>query len=485
VVARKVVLVAAVVALIGAAGFLVYSELPTQGCQAPSSTAPSRYQAGKIQFGAVTEYCLASPQRWANAITVAPDGSVWFGEQAFPGVGQLFANGTVVEHAWPSANGSAAAVSGYQTGIWGVELWRGMVWGTNADENSIVGYSPTNGTFKTLVLPLPYSQPYALTTGPDGALWFTSFAHSPTLGRVSPSFTVSMYPVFANRDELPVEIQFANSSLGYYVALDPNNGARSGLYSFVPENVSGGVRPLHVGGNFSLIDANSLSLSPTTVWVAQHLVSSIAGYDLTSQTWTVYPTSTLPFTNTALPYFVRSSGSTVWFNEHYANRIGALSPTAGTLTEYSEADPPISAESALQNDLTIAVSPAGLWFTSTTGNYIGLVIGSHPPGFTLSASGPNSLPISPGESTSVQLRVTGAWSTELKVSISDSENYTSFPSLISIQPDKTVVPSGAGPVPLTVALSAKDGIQPGRYTVGVTVTDGLVYQTAYLFVTVE
>ncbi len=85
---------------------------------------------------------------------------------------------------------------------------------------------------------------------------------------------------------------------------------------------------------------------------------------------------------------------------------------------------------------------------------------------------------------SVRLQVSGTWSTGLRVQVSDSENFTSIPSSISIKPDKTIVPSGSGSVPLDIILSTKGNLQPGRYTVGVTVTDGLVYRTAFVFVTV-
>ncbi|MFI5404371.1 MAG: hypothetical protein ACHQYR_01435, partial [Candidatus Gagatemarchaeaceae archaeon] len=192
---RKAVLVAAVVVLIAFSGFLVYQDLSGQGCHAPMSTTPSKYQAGKVQFGAVTEYCLAGPERWANGIAASPDGSVWFGEQAVPGIAQLFPNGTVDEHAFPNSNGTAGPITDYKSGIWGVALWRGMVWAGDDAANSIVGYSPSNGTFRVLQIPHKGYIPYTLTPGPDGALWFTALLQNGTLGRISPSLSLTMYPV--------------------------------------------------------------------------------------------------------------------------------------------------------------------------------------------------------------------------------------------------------------------------------------------------
>jgi streptogramin lyase len=482
-VARSRVLVVLVVAVLASAGFLAYQTLAPQGCRSPSSSTAARYQAGKTGFGAVTEYCLASPQRWANGIAVGPDGSVWFGEEALPGIAQLFSNGTVVEHAWPPATGPTPGIDGYRTGIWGIAIWRGLVWGTDGSGNAIRGYDPADGSFRTISLPNGASQPYTLTSGPDGALWFTTFTSVPTVGRISPNFTVSVYHVLTNRDEIPLEIQFVNSSLGYYAALDPFNGDRSGLYAFDPSNVTHGIASTQLGADVKIVYADSLSVTPSAVWVAQHLVSNIAGYNLTSKSWAFYPTSTVPFTDTTLPYFVRANGGTVWFNEHYANRIAALNPASGTLTEYSEADPPITNESNVQNDLTIADTANGLWFTSTTGNYVGFVNVERSPSFTISNDG-NLVALAPGSSQTVQFRVSGNWSTSLKVQVSDSENYTSVPSLISIRPSISTIPAGSTASTISVTLSAKGSLQPGRYTVGVTVTDGLVWQTAYLFVTV-
>ncbi len=432
----------------------------------------------------MTQYCLAGPSRWPNGITVAPDGSVWFGEQSVPGVGHLFSNGTVVEYPWPSANTSAGGINGYRTGIWGVAFWNGMVWATDADGNALVGLNPANGAVTSLNLTVPNAFPYTLTAGPDGALWFTTISRAPYIGRVAPDLTLSLYPVLTNPKQVALEIQFASPSLAYYVALDPFNETRTGVYAFDPANVTAGIWGVQVGADTTLYQLNSLSLSKGTIWVTQHSASNLAGYDLATRTWTFYPTSTKGYTPTTLPYFVRSSGTTVWFNEHYSNVIARLDPAAGTLTEYSEANPPISDLRDIQNVLTIAESGGGLWFTSTTGNYIGFVDGNYKPSFAISTSGKNSTSLAPGGAASVQLQVSGTWSKTLQVQVSDSENYTSVPSLISIQPDKSSIPAGSGPSTLSVAITAKPELQPGKYTLAVTVTDGLVSQTAYVFLTV-
>jgi len=204
--------------------------------------------------------------------------------------------------------------------------------------------------------------------------------------------------------------------------------------------------------------------------------------------WTVYPTSTVNYEGFTLPYFIQASGSRVWFNEHYGNKIAMLDPAAGTLTEFSEADPPISNRSQIQNDLTIAATSAGAWFTSTTANYVGFVNASKPT-FSVSLNGSNRMTLRVGGSLNASLSISGTWSRPLSVKFSDSENLTSIPKLITITGADSSLPArdcgNCSAVGIGVTVSASQSLQPGRYTVAVTVSDGLVDQTAYIFLTVH
>jgi streptogramin lyase len=450
-------------------------------CSAPEVAPGGSYQAGVVQFGSLTEYCLANPSRFSNALAVAPDGSVWFGEEAVPGFGHLLTNGTVFEYPWGYSNGQAGE---YQTGIWGVTVWNGRVWGTDLDHGALVGLDPQDGKQVVVNTSATVPTPYTLSASPDGSLWFTSLASPPRIGRMSANLSVSVYTLPALGKEAPLQVRFVNSTSGYLVALNPfSSTGAGGLYSFSVNSSSRTLDCTPLAG-LSLFDPDSLALLDGGVFIAQHGPSSVVGYDLSAGTWTVYPTSTVSYLPNTLPYFVEADGSKLWFNEHYGNRIALLDPVKGTLTEYSEADPPIADADHLQNDLTIAVSSAGLWFTSATGNYVGLVDGSRQPAFSVSVEGSNALALAMGGTQEVKVQVTGSWSGSLQVKVSDSENYTSVPRLISIQPGEPEVPSGSGPATLGVALAAESGLQPGRYTVGVTLSDGLVSQTAYLFVTV-
>jgi virginiamycin B lyase len=473
------------IAVSGASAYYLTRQPGSLTCSAPHAGEGATYQADKVQFGAVTEYCLANPSRWPNAVVQGPDGSVWFGEEAVPGVGRLFpSNGTVVEYPWPGANGT---INMYRTGIWGLMIWNGMIWGADNDGNALVGYNSTTGSTKTVnATGAPF--PYTLAASPDGSMWFTSLHAPAVLGRISPDLTLQVFSLAGLGKEEPIQMQFVNSSLAYVAALNPLSSTGEGaLYSFDPRASNGTLTATRVGGNFSLFFPDSLSVSPENIWVSQHYPANVADYNMTSAEWTVYPTSTVTYEDTTLPYFIEVSPSSpqlVWFNEHYGNRIALLDSSTGSLTEYSEANPQVTVGGDIQNDLTIAATASGLWFTSTTGNYIGFVDETYDPGFGVAISGQNHLTLAPSGSATARFTISGTWSKSLEVKVSDTENFSSVPSDISIEPSQTSIQPGSGPVTLDVVLAVQPGLSPGRYTAAVTVTDGLILRTAYVFIQV-
>jgi len=149
------------------------ASVPTRACSPQGIATQVRSTLAPTNITAITEWTLPSPGRFPNAVAVAPDGSVWFGEQALAGVAHFFPmNGSLVEYAWPEASGHAGPAFSFQTSIWGVALWKGMVWATNEEGNSIVGLNPTSDSLTVCTLPVTNSSPYTLVAGPDGALWY-------------------------------------------------------------------------------------------------------------------------------------------------------------------------------------------------------------------------------------------------------------------------------------------------------------------------
>ncbi len=487
-----------VISLLGIVAITAFAFVSVQpSCQTKVVDATCN-QTKVVTFGDVTEYSLPNPSRDPNGITVAPDGSVWFGIQALAGVGHLFPNGTEIEYAWPGYPDVGKLDSEYPKALtWNVQLWNGRVWAADNNGYLVNGLDPANGSTVELNVTAashpstsaPALSPYILTATPYGSMWFTAIPfltgnELPVIGKINTDLNVTLYAVEGLGHQEPIQIQFYNSTVAYVVALDPSDPYDSGLYSFNPTTPGSTVTMTRVGGNFTLIYPDSLTISGDTVWITQHATSAVVSYNLKTGVWTTYPTSNVGYIYATYPYFITSQGGTVWFNEHYANEIALLNPTAGTMTEYSEANPPVDTGDGIQQDLTVASASGGLWFTSWDGNYIGFVNGDQAPGFSVSLPGGNETTIAPGASANVAYELTGSWTKSLQVLTSDSEDYNSTPSLISIKPEAANIPSGVGPQSLSVSISVQESLPPGRYTVDVTFSEGLVRQTAFLLVDV-
>ena len=449
-------------------------------------------QTTRVSVGAITEYILPSTHRQPNAITNASDGSVWFAEQGLPGVGHLFpANGTLVEYAWPGHPAPKAPDCATGVSVSGLALWEGRVWGADEFGNAILGVRPSDGNTVTVNTTSSAQFPYWLAVGPDGDLWFTSDNLPARLGRIFPNMSVQIISLQGTGSDQPLQLDFVNSSLVYFTAVNLSPAPRTEVcecdghvYNFNPSLVSKTVSPAVVGPGFKLVLPTSVAYLAGTIWVAQHDASSVTAYDLNSRSWLVYPTSTVSWLDVTLPLEIANANGRVWFNEHYANKIALLDPSSGTLTEYSESNPPAANYTQIQNDESIVPADGGLWVSSLSGSYVGFVDASYDPGFRVAVSGTNAATLPPGGSSSFSLNVSGSWSASMKVAVSDSENVTSIPHLITVTPSVLNVPARSSPFSLklqvTVASSAREGI----YTVAVTLTNGLVQQSAYIFLDV-
>jgi streptogramin lyase len=439
---------------------------------------PMKSQLQSITFGAVTKFLLPSPGRTPNAITVAPDGSVWFGELALPGVGHLFPNGTLIEYQWPFDYATSGNSCSSRTNTWGIALWDGRVWASDTTGNQLVGLDPANDSLKTVTVPTNESFPYTLTVAPDnGSLWFTELFAS-KVGELTPNGTVTEYTVDGGR-ATPTQIVFTNETLGYYVNVGGDlNDSPPGVFSFDPEDFQSSQAP--IGGNRTLYSPDSLAQGDGGIWLAQHGASSVIFYNFTDGQWTTYPTSTVGYIDTTLPYFVAANGTQLWFNEHYANRMAVLNVSTRTLTEYSLANPPISNGSQIENALTFGLGKGRVWFTEWTANYVGFVDTAAEPSFSVQMANASALHIPSGGTATFEVVAKGTSTQPLSVQFSDSEYFTAIPQNLSISSSQSSLPPFSGQSSFAVTVEAERGLEPGNYTLLVTLNGGLVVQSAYL-----
>ena len=432
--------------------------------------------------GAVTTYSLPGVGRFPNGVAAAADGSAWFGEQGVPGLGHLFSNGTLVEYAWPFSypgKSSPSQTCAAKTFIWTLAFWNGRVWAGDVMGKQLVGLDPATGNVKTVKLSGTDVFPYGLTAGPDGALWFTDL-YASKIGRVDTSGNLAEYSLPNGNRSAPAEIAFANSTRGYYVDVGLAGVQLGGIYQFNPQKFA----PVQVGGGMTLYAPSSISLGTGGVWVTQHEAASLAFYDTTTKRWTVFPTSTVNYIDTTLPYFVRVNGSRVWFNEHYADRIAVIDFASQSLTEYSiQSRRPDNADQ-ITNTLTFAVGKDRVWFAEFTQDTIGFVDATYKPALSLAMESSDNLRLTAGGKTNLTLRVTGSIGTRLTVQAADSENFTSIPRLLRVAPTPENVTLSESPQRLPLTIQADIGARSGEYTLAVTVSDGQVYRSVYLKVQV-
>jgi streptogramin lyase len=498
---RWALLAVLVIAVVLAASFATYetNRSSSSPCVPIRGGSVARSQTSKVQFGAVMEYALPGLDRYPNAVTNASDGSVWFAEEEVPGVGHLFPNnGTLVEYAWPNYPTPQPPGCFVSASVSGIALWNGRVWGADQFGNAIVGINPAGGTAASVNTTGRADSPYWLAVGPDGELWFTSYSTPARLGRIAPNLTMEIINLSGLGKDEPLTLDFVNSSLAYLSTVSistyssksscssPSSRCASGhIYSFNPSDVSPAITPQVVGAGFNLTLPTSASYSNGGLWVAQHDSSTIAEYDVAAKTWTMFPTSTVPYAEITLPLVTEAVHGQVWFNEHYANKISHIDSADGILTEYSESNPPASNFTGIQNDLSMVAADGGAWFTSLSGNYVGFVNGSYDPGWDLSVSGADTGTLRPGGNATFHIEVSGSWSAPMGVSVSDSENLTAIPKLIQIVPRVSSIPAGGAPYDLEVKIAVNPVVRPGGYTAAVTVTNGLTQRTAYLFISVQ
>jgi hypothetical protein len=189
------------------------------------------------------------------------------------------------------------------------------------------------------------------------------------------------------------------------------------------------------------------------------------------------------YVETTLPYFVAGNGSLVWFNEHYANRIGVIDTTRGLLTEYSLSNPPANRTSQIDNALTFALAGSRVWFTELTANYVGYIDATHKPSFSVS-SAKQSFDVNAGSNITLSLVADGYSTGPLRVHFADSENYSSLPFRITLESNETEISSLNGKDVVSATISTDPRLAPGTYTLLITLSDGLVNQGVYVWLQV-
>jgi virginiamycin B lyase len=163
-------------------------------------TEQSGNQVGRIPTSAtpanpgITEFPLPRSQSAPMGITSGPDGALWFAEYNRSSIGRIptsatTANPSITEYSIPRS-GVQEIVAGSDGALWFAELNAGKI------GRIPVSATPANPNIKEYALPNagsnPGPQPWDITTGPDGALWFTELAAG-KVGRITTAGIITEY----------------------------------------------------------------------------------------------------------------------------------------------------------------------------------------------------------------------------------------------------------------------------------------------------
>jgi CSLREA domain-containing protein len=222
--------------------------------------------------------------------------------------------------------------------------------------------APTITEFAT---PSPDLPPYAITSGPDGALWFTyRYAYINRVGRISTSGVASEFCSYTGEGTAITSGPDGNlwitapSLFGGLIHVAPS-GACSGIYVPYPP--------------FNRSPQDIVTGPDGALWFTEPTGNQIGRFAFLPPSPSPDPFPPSPFTFFDIPTpgsgvtgITRGPDGALWFTEQATDRIGRIT-TTGAFTEYVLPSPGSS-----PND--IAVGPDGaLWFTERYGNRIGRI----------------------------------------------------------------------------------------------------------------
>jgi streptogramin lyase len=273
---------------------------------------------GRQLLAALTQFPLSSNQSAGAALTLGPDGNLWFPEQEGAGeIVRITPAGVSNSFLLPVNYSSPSALTvGPDNNLWFTDLFN-----TNGKNVPAVGQINSAGVVTEYPTHSSYSSTSALTVGPDNNLWFTESSPSSsgvtaaTVGQVTPAGVVSEFPLPITNNVVSGLTDGPDGHLWFSASTSTNSSASASI---------GRITPGGVISEFGL---------PSTYYLASALTTGRDG-----NLWFSNQTNSPPSS---------SAGKAA---------IGRITPT-GTVSEYS-----LSSSATSASPLT--VGPDGnLWFS--------------------------------------------------------------------------------------------------------------------------
>ncbi|MCW2986225.1 MAG: vgb3, partial [Conexibacter sp.] len=179
--------------------------------------------AAWAEDGPLTEFALPTGASNPTAITVGPDGALWFTEASSNKIGRITTAGAISEFPLPTANAQPNGI------IAGAD---GNLWFTETNTSKIGRMTPA-GALSEFATPTAASQPMGITLGGDGNVWFTEYGAS-KVARITPAGVITEFStLFGSDGPLYITPSPGNMDQVWYSAGVGNHFGFQGLTSGV------------------------------------------------------------------------------------------------------------------------------------------------------------------------------------------------------------------------------------------------------------
>jgi streptogramin lyase len=424
-----------------------------------------------------------------NGLIVDKQGIVWVTSSGF---GTLYSfdpkSGHLQNYEIKNDNSSSVVSGQNSTMVWTILQDKdGFIWFSPLGTKSIWKFDPDHGTFDKFQSNT--GSAFQMKSGEMfGTIWFTTLSGN-TLG------------VLEKDDNYSSGYKMINFNLG-------NNTAPAGLFVkdnsiWITEITTQKIVHYEVTNSGNLvgnitkvaefpIDNKTALASPTdlfvdgdTIWLTEHGTSFLTEFELNSGTIIRFPTSQNIFHATTLPFWIRgiNDGRDLWFNEHEGNKLAYFDTVNKTMIEYNIPSRPN--DGYLTYPLNIATDPQDanvLWFSEWNTDKIGKINGHTQIPFSISAGTDKvTLNNDASKETVVNLDVTGQSPYSMNhVSVNASSSVTQAAGFgnvdVKISPDALDLSSEHK----SQLILRNYATLPGNYTLGISVSDGLVEKTIFL-----
>ncbi|MDE1872600.1 MAG: hypothetical protein KGH99_03880 [Thaumarchaeota archaeon] len=471
------------IVLVGLAAAWFVSQKPTASEPSESVLTPTLSQNPYLQ-----EYSLPD-NSGPNGLIVDKTGTVWVTSSKSD---MLYSfdqkSGQLKNYKIQDGNSQYFNPGQNTTMVWTVVQDKdGIIWFSPLGTKSLWRFDPTNDTFHSISSDAGSAFQMKADAN-TGDVWFTTLSGDSLCVVQKSADTQTGYKVSAfylGNGTAPAGLYLKDNSVWVTEIttqkiiefnIDRENGIVTGITK---------VKEIPINNQTQLSSPTDLLVTDDSIWLTEHGTSFLTEYQFGNDQIVRYPTSQNVYHATTLPFWIRGidDGKDLWFNEHEGNKVAYFDPVNKTMIEYDIPSRP--ADGYLTYPLNIATDPADnmiLWFSEWNTNKIARIDGHVQLPFSISSDTSKVvLSSDASKETSVNLKVDGQspYSAN-RVFLNASSSMVSnagFENLdVKLSPDTLDLSSSHEAQLLLRNYSAP----PGNYTLGVSVSDGIVTKTIFL-----